>query len=125
MLDNQFRNDVVRGVFNYIQDQITAKYYMSHDGKAVMKPNNIRYNESNTLHHIYHSEDISFADFLFKTLVCTYDESCENASCYTKWESLVELWNGNWKQISSDEFFEFVNKVKGKFAEYKEIYNGK
>ena len=52
MINNAFRNDIIKGVFKYIADQINCSCYMSADGKTVMKIFNLRYMSPEIVHYV-------------------------------------------------------------------------
>ena len=121
MINNAFRNDIIKGVFKYIADQISCSCYMSADGKTVMKIFNLRYMSPEIVHYVYHKGDISLTDFLFKTDVYVYNDDPEKITHYSKWTSIVELWNADLRKISNEEFISFREKIEKKFKEFNEI----
>lgn len=120
MLTNAFRDDVIKGIYDYLASKIDKSYYMSNDKTTIIRTFNLNYRTPELVHHIYSKEDISLCDFLFKVDVYIYNEDPIKCTHYCKWASITELWSGGWRKISQEEFYEFRAKIENKFREFNE-----
>ena len=53
--------------------------------------------------------------------VYVYNDDPEKITHYSKWTSIVELWNEDLIKISNEEFIAFREKIEKKFKEFNEI----